>query len=53
MVREHMAQLRSRRRNRKRMDYVKGRAMIGKFEMGKSSRRPAHQRINRLLTHLK
>jgi len=34
MVREHMAQLWSRWRNRKRMDYAKGRAMIGKFEMG-------------------
>jgi hypothetical protein len=29
-----MAQLWSRQRNRKRMDYAKGRAMIGKFEMG-------------------
>src|ERR1700694_5826931 len=34
MGREHMAQLWPRRRNRKRMDCAKGRAMIGKFEMG-------------------
>src|SRR3984893_1156813 len=34
MVREHVAQLWSRRRNQKGMDYAKGRAMIGKFEMG-------------------
>jgi hypothetical protein len=34
MVREHVAQLWSRRRNQKGMDYAKGRAMIGKFELG-------------------
>ena len=40
MVREDMAQLWSRRRNRKRMDYAKGRAMIGKFEMGQIVQTP-------------
>jgi len=34
MVREHVAQLWSRRRNQKGMDYAKGRALIGKFELG-------------------
>jgi hypothetical protein len=51
MVREHMAQLRPRRRNRRGMYYAKGRAMIGKFEMGQIV--PTHRRMNRLLTHLK
>ena len=35
MVRKHVAQLWSRRRNQKGMDYAKGRTMIGKFELGR------------------
>jgi hypothetical protein len=34
-------------------EYAKGRAMIGKFEMGQIVPRPAHRRMNRLLAHLK
>jgi hypothetical protein len=41
MVREHVAQLWSRRRNQKGMDYAKGRTMIGKFELGQIVATPA------------
>jgi len=34
MVREHVAQLRPRRRDKKGMDHAKGRAMIHKFTLG-------------------
>jgi hypothetical protein len=34
MVREHVAKLWSRRRNQKGMDYAKGRAITGKFDLG-------------------
>ena len=34
MVREHVAQLWSRRRNQKGMDYATGRAITGKFDLG-------------------
>jgi hypothetical protein len=43
MVREHVAQLWSRRRNQKGMDYAKGRAMIGKFELGQIVATPVRE----------
>jgi hypothetical protein len=38
MVREHVAQLRPRRRDKNGMDHAKGRAMIHKFTLGHNTR---------------
>ncbi len=43
MVREHVAQLWSRRRNQNGMDYAKGRAMIGKFDLVQTVATPEHK----------